>query len=215
MTSTSTAPRRRRPVATVTMLAEATGKAPQVVSKSLQRPEAPPRVIIPGIGPLFDEADAIRYLTQQRQGQPIVPPEQYQMHRDVRAEILARFSGDEAAARPALRRALRYLQEPWQPAPLGPDHPEGYVALTDAGARARRGKTTASARLKDTDLMARYGVHVVQLRSLRVFYPVKNVIAMLEERHEGGSADWPVERKRYHPPARRHRNRETAGAAAG
>lgn len=215
MSSTSTKPPRRRPVATVTMLAEATGKAAQVVSKSLQREDAPPRAIIPGIGPLFDEADAIRYLTQQRQGQPIVPPGQYQMHRDVRAEIVNRFGGDELAARPALKRALKDLQAPWQPAPLGPDDPEGYVALTDAGARAHRGKTTAAGRLNDAELMARYGVHVVQLRSLRVFYPVKNVIRMLEERHEGGSADWPVERKRYVAPPRRRGNRQTAGAAAG
>lgn len=214
MTSTSTAPRRRRPVATVTMLAEATGKAVQVVSKSLQHPDAPPRVHIPGIGPLVDEADGIRYLTYQRQGQPRVAPGHYQLHRDVRAEILAAHGGDEKAAAPALRRALRDLQQPWQPAPLGPDDPEGYVALTDAGARARRGKTTAAARLGDADLMKRYGVHVVQLRSLRVFYPVKNVIAMLEERHEGGSAGWPVARERFVPPPRHGRKRATAGAGA-
>jgi hypothetical protein len=207
------APRDEAEIATSIMLAEATGKDRATTSHALKHRYAPPSAMT-GLGPIYNRDDGIRYLTHTRQGQTIVPPEQYELNRaDVepyftRTELAdfarAHLSVQEVADRldPAVRnQLLAELRRPWASPPPGPSQKGGFMSLKDAAALAPRSATTTNTRLGDPEWLSKYGIRVFQARNTRLFFPAENVLACLREvRPRGG--DWQATREPYVPPAR-------------
>jgi hypothetical protein len=219
-------PSERPAVATATMLAEAIGADRQSTTSALHKPFAPPGTHV-GPGPVYWEDDGLRYLEHRRQGQKLVPPEQYELARHEIVPWLTReqlADVDErrlpvhklaALLAPDVRgRLLEELRRPWRPAPPGPGDPDGYLTSGTAARLAGLSATQANIRLGDEELLARHQIGFVMIGDIRLFYPTAHVLGLLARRKPPGGT-WARSRTRYTPPADSpRRRRRPAGRAA-